>query len=240
MLSGKFVFAHSQEVPQIWWVDFLVLGRDKQGGNTKEVEVALLRVLAAQELVNDMGCHVETLRSQSEFPVDIYNPLQEEGSGGVLDLCLHLAEVIGINHVLLFLLQVRQVDILRELCHGQGVVVVLLIALWDVLEVFLHLLLHSQLVHFLDPVGMEIKVALLRWLLVHGLFIGGSAYVILLVIDSVNLDWFGGLLLSLANATLRTNWQSIDRFFHVFWVQPTARIEMKKRNFCYLHSDIPW
>ena len=110
----------------------------------------------------------------------------------------------------------------------------------DAKQVFLHLLLHSQLVHFLDPVGVEIKVTLLRWLLVHGLFIGGSAYVFLLVIDPFNLDGFRGLLLSLANATLGTNWQSIDRFFHVFWVKPIVQFEMrKKRNFCYLHSDIP-
>ena len=90
----------------------------------------------------------------------------------------------------------------------------------------------------MDPVGMEIKVTLLRWLLVHGLFIGGSAYVFLLVIDPFNLDGFRGLLLSLANATLGTNWQSIDRFFHVFWVKPIVQFEMRKNAISVTYTVI--
>lgn len=70
----------------------------------------------------------------------------------------------------------------------------------------------------LNSLGMEIKVTLLGWLLIHSLFIRGDI-ILLLIVNPFNLHWFGVLLLSLANAILRSYWQSINRFFHVFWVQ---------------------
>ena len=90
----------------------------------------------------------------------------------------------------------------------------------------------------LNSLGMEIKVTLLGWLLIHSLFIRGDI-ILLLIVNPFNLHWFGVLLLSLANAILRSYWQSINRFFHVFWVQSKLRNLMRKNAILYLHSNIP-
>ena len=70
------------------------------------MKVAFLSVLTAQELVDNVRCDVKAFRSQPEFPMNINDPLQEESPRGVLDLCLHVAKVIWINHILLFFFKV--------------------------------------------------------------------------------------------------------------------------------------
>jgi len=107
------------------------------------MKVALLSVLAAQELIDDVRSHVEAFRSQSEFSMDINNPLEEESSRGVFDFCLNVDEVICINHIFLFFSKVRLVDILRELSDCERIVVSILIAFRNILEVFFLLLSNS-------------------------------------------------------------------------------------------------
>lgn len=114
--------------------------------------------------------------------------------------------------------------------------VILLITFWNNFEILLLLFLYPKLMDFLDSLSMEIKVTFFRWLLVHSFFIRGD--VVLLVINSIHLNWFWSLLLSLANTTLRTNWQSINRFFHILWVQSELWICFRKNAILYLHSNI--
>ena len=73
----------------------------------------------------------------------INDPFKKECTGGVFDFCLNVAEVICINHVLLFLLKVSQVYILAEFSNSERVVVTLLITFWYFLEVFFLLFSYS-------------------------------------------------------------------------------------------------
>jgi hypothetical protein len=76
----------------------------------------------AEVLVDEVGRDIEALRLEAELPVDIDDPLQEEGPGRVLDLGLHLAQVVHRHHALHLLFPHARVDLLGKLRHALWVI----------------------------------------------------------------------------------------------------------------------
>ena len=64
------------------------------------MKLVFLDLLLAHKLINDIDSDIQTLWSQSEFPMNINNPLNQKGPRGVFDFCLDFLEVIWIDHVL--------------------------------------------------------------------------------------------------------------------------------------------
>jgi len=65
-------------------------------------------------LVDDVLGYVQGLWHQFELSVDVNYPLDQESSGGVLNLSLHLIQVVWIHQATVFLLPHVLVDLLRE------------------------------------------------------------------------------------------------------------------------------
>ena len=122
LVSAKLVLADSQQVSEVWGIDLLVLGRDEQCSDTQEVQLALHYLHSAKILVDEVSGHVEALWLQSEFAVDVNDPLQEEGSRGVLDLGLNCLKVVDWYHVLELLLSHPVIDFLSEFDYACWVV----------------------------------------------------------------------------------------------------------------------
>jgi hypothetical protein len=76
-----------------------------------------------------MSCHVKAFWLQSEFPVHVDDPLEEEGPGGVLDLGLHLLEVVYRHHVLHLFLAHNLIDVLCKFDYALGVIELLSVLL---------------------------------------------------------------------------------------------------------------
>lgn len=87
------------------------------------MQLTFLYLLEGQEAVNDVDSDIEGLRLKSKLPMDIDDPLDEEGTAGILDLSRHLdsREVVGIHLKLDLLLAHVLVDLLGQLCHHLGV-----------------------------------------------------------------------------------------------------------------------
>lgn len=62
------------------------------------MQLILLDLFAAQELIDNVLSHVEALWFQAEFAMHIDDPFQEERPRSVPDLCLNLGDVLGVNH----------------------------------------------------------------------------------------------------------------------------------------------
>ena len=67
------------------------------------MELVLLDLLFAQELINDVLGYVKALRLEAELSMNIDNPFQEERTRCVPDLCLHLRNILRVDHELDFL-----------------------------------------------------------------------------------------------------------------------------------------
>ena len=53
------------------------------------MQLILLNLLLAKELINDVLSNVKALRLESELTMHVDDPFEEEGTGCVPDLCLH-------------------------------------------------------------------------------------------------------------------------------------------------------
>ena len=78
------------------------------------MQLALLDIDEGEVSIDYGYGHVECLREQSELARHVDDPLDEEASRGVLDLGLHLLEVLVVDEELLLHLEHRVVHIL---CH---------------------------------------------------------------------------------------------------------------------------
>lgn len=171
------------------------------------MQVALLSVLSAQELVNYVSSHVKAFRSESEFPMDINDPFEEESSRGVFNFCLHFTEVVDVYHIFFFFIQIGQVNILRELRHSVWVIVDLLVVLWDLFKIFFLLFLASLGKYLLNSLCMNVLIAFLNWFFIKSIgcvFIWWDLLVVLLVICFLILNRIQSL--HLVDALLRTDW----------------------------------
>lgn len=83
------------------------------------MQLTFLDLLERQEAINDVNCHIERLRLESELPVNVNNPLNEESTAGILDLGwnLNLREVVRANLELNFLFAHVVVYVLGHLGH---------------------------------------------------------------------------------------------------------------------------
>lgn len=94
---SEFVLTDLQEVCNLRWVDLLILGRDKQRGHSKQVQLTLLNALFAHEFVYDVLADVKRFRLEFELAMHIDNPLNEEGARRVLDLGLHRLQIVRLD-----------------------------------------------------------------------------------------------------------------------------------------------
>lgn len=62
------------------------------------MQLVLLDFLSTQELVDDVLCHVEALRLETELAVHVDDPLEKECPRGVSDLSLNFGNVLRIHH----------------------------------------------------------------------------------------------------------------------------------------------
>ena len=81
------------------------------------MQLILLNLLPTQELINDMLSHIQALWLQTEFAMHVYNPLQQESSRSVSDLCLYFVDVFRVNHKFKLLLLHVFVILLRVLSN---------------------------------------------------------------------------------------------------------------------------
>lgn len=85
------------------------------------MKLILLNLLATHVLVDEEDSDIQCFWEQSEFSVDINNPLDQKGSGGIFDVSLHFLQVLVVDHSLLLRLQHVAINLLAEF--------------WDILRV---------------------------------------------------------------------------------------------------------
>jgi len=142
-LFCEFVFTHGKEVSELWWIDFFILGSQEQGGDTEQMELVLLDLLLAHELIDDVDGHVQAFWSQSEFSVDIDDPFNQKGPRGILNFCLDFLEIIWVYHLLHLVLEHGLVNITRELREYLWIAVVKLVTQWKSLHLLSFVFLFS-------------------------------------------------------------------------------------------------
>ena len=133
-LFCEFVFAHGKEISELWWIDFFILGSQEQGGDTEQMKLVLLDLLLAHELIDDVDGHVQAFWSQSEFSVNINDPLNQKGSGGILNFCLDFLQIIWVYHLLDLVFEHGLINITRELREHLWITVVKLVTQWKSLH----------------------------------------------------------------------------------------------------------
>lgn len=117
LLTGEFVLTHLQELVEVWRVDLLVLRGDPESRHANQVQLILLDLLLAHKLVYDENSDIECFWEKAEFTVDVNDPLDQEGSGCVLDFGLDFLEIFMVDHALVLLFDHVLVDFLGELRH---------------------------------------------------------------------------------------------------------------------------
>lgn len=143
------------------------------------MKLRLLNMFSAQVLINEVCSHIQTLGHQSELPVHIDDPLEEESPAGVFDLGLHLLKVVSGHHHIDLLSPQSFVDGLGEFDYALRV-----IELFGVL--LRHLLLFGLFVLF-DATSKQLGNAHLvvhRWVLL----LGGGVQLLVLGRDLGHLD----------------------------------------------------
>lgn len=78
------------------------------------MKLILLNLLATHVLVDEEDSDIQCFWEQSEFSVDINNPLDQKGSGGIFDVSLHFLQVLVVDHSLLLRLQHVAINLLAE------------------------------------------------------------------------------------------------------------------------------
>lgn len=73
--TGELVFRHAQEVLKLGRIDLFILCRDKEGGDTEDMELVLTDLLKREEAINQENGYVEGLRDESELAMNIDDPL---------------------------------------------------------------------------------------------------------------------------------------------------------------------
>lgn len=81
------------------------------------MQLILLDLLLAHKLVYDEHSDIECFWEKAEFAVDVNDPLDQEGSGSVLDFSLDFLEIFMVDHALFLLLDHVLVDFLGEFRH---------------------------------------------------------------------------------------------------------------------------
>lgn len=118
------------------------------------MQLVLLDLLLAQELVDDVLSHVKALWLESELAMDIDDPFEQKCSRGVSDFGLNLRNVLVVNHELdFFLLHILKV-FLRVLGDGLRVLDFEPINLWHLLHFCLEIIQNSLTVNSLYSLCM--------------------------------------------------------------------------------------
>ena len=78
------------------------------------MQLTLVYPLSAHVLIDQEDGHVEGLRQQAEFAMHVDDPLNEESSRRVLNLTLHLLQVVVFHHALFLSSDHVLINLLRE------------------------------------------------------------------------------------------------------------------------------
>ena len=78
------------------------------------MQLALVDLLSAHVLIDQINCHIEGFGQQAEFSMNVDNPLDEECTRSVFNFRLHLLQVLVVDHALLLSSDHVLIDLMRK------------------------------------------------------------------------------------------------------------------------------